>query len=62
MKGRTSIPPHLIPAAETPDSREIYKLSRGVWESYDDIVQACCDAWNWFIADTVRVASITTRK
>jgi transposase len=38
------------------------KLSRGVWQSYDDIVQACCDAWNWLIADTVRVASITTRK
>jgi len=26
--------------------------------SYDDIVQACCDAWNWLIADTVRVTSI----
>ena len=38
------------------------QLCRRVWESYDDIVQACCDAWNWLIADTVRVASITTRK
>jgi len=38
------------------------KLSRSVWQSYDDIVQACCDAWNWLIADTVRVTSITTRK
>ena len=37
------------------------KLSRCVWDCYDDIVQACCDAWNWFIADTGRVSSITTR-
>lgn len=38
------------------------QLSRRIWQSYDDIVQACCDAWNCLIADTVRVASITTRK
>jgi transposase len=38
------------------------KLSRRVWESYEDIVDACCDAWNWLIADTDRVSSITTRK
>lgn len=38
------------------------KLSRSVWESYDDIVEACCVAWNWLIADTDRVSSITTRE
>jgi transposase len=38
------------------------KLSRCVWNSYEDIVEACCDAWNWLIADTRRVTSITTRK
>ena len=38
------------------------ELSRRVWKSYDDIVQACCYAWNWLIADSVRVSSITTRK
>lgn len=38
------------------------KLSRCVWRSYEDIVLACCDAWNWLIADTARVTSITTRK
>ena len=38
------------------------QLSRRVWQTYEDIVQACCDAWNWLIVDTVRVASITTRK
>src|SRR6185312_10596536 len=34
------------------------KLSRLVWDSYEDIVQACCDAWNYLIADTVRLSSI----
>lgn len=38
------------------------QLSRRVWECYDDIVQACCDPWNWFIADTARVATITNRE
>lgn len=38
------------------------QLSRRLWQSYEDIVQACCDAWNWLIADTVRISSITTRK
>jgi len=38
------------------------KLSRRLWDSYEDIVEACCDAWNWLIADTARVSSITTRK
>jgi len=38
------------------------QLSRRIWQTYDDIVQACCDAWNWLIVDTVRVASITTRQ
>jgi transposase len=38
------------------------QLSRRVWDCYEDIVQACCDAWNWLIADHARVSSITTRK
>jgi hypothetical protein len=38
------------------------QLSMRVWESYDAIVDACCDAWNSFIADIDRVTSITTRK
>lgn len=25
------------------------KLSHCVWESYDAIVDACCDAWNWLM-------------
>ena len=38
------------------------QLSRRVWHCYEDIVQACCDAWNWLIADQPRVSSITIRK
>jgi hypothetical protein len=33
-----------------------------VWESYQDIVEACCEAWNAFLADGDRVTSITARE
>ena len=36
-------------------------LSMRLWDSYDAIVDACCDAWNAFVTDVVRVASVTTR-
>jgi hypothetical protein len=29
------------------------KLSAGVWNSYDETVPACADAWNWFSRDAV---------
>ena len=34
-------------------------LNRPVWDNYDEIVEACCMAWNAFIGDTARVRSIT---
>jgi putative transposase len=37
------------------------QLSMRVWDSYEDIVDACCNAWNAFIGDVDRVISITTR-
>ena len=37
-------------------------LNRRVWDSYDDIVDACCKAWNAFINDVERVASVTRRE
>jgi len=37
------------------------KLSAGVWDTYEDIVQACADAWRWLIADPERIRSIGTR-
>jgi transposase len=37
------------------------QLSMRVWESYDAIVEACCEAWNGLVGDAARIASITTR-
>ena len=36
-------------------------LSNRVFESYDAIVEAGCDAWNKLLAETGRIASIATR-
>ena len=37
------------------------KLAISVFESYDDIVDACCKAWNFFANDPKAIASITSR-
>ena len=37
------------------------KLSATVWESYDEIVDACVEAWNWFVHDQNRIESIGAR-
>ena len=37
------------------------KLCSTVWESYDDIIDACKTAWNWLIAHPDRIRSIGTR-
>ena len=37
------------------------RLANTVYETYEEIVAACCDAWNFFANDPDRVASITTR-
>ena len=36
-------------------------LSNVVFDDYDHVVSACCDAWNFFANDPARVASVTTR-
>ena len=36
-------------------------LSHRVWESYDAIVDACCEAWSKLMRLPERIASITTR-
>jgi transposase len=38
------------------------QLSMRVWDSYEDIVDTCCDAWNAFVTDGDRVTSITARE
>ena len=37
------------------------KLSAGVWDSYDQIVAACAEAWNWLMADPDRIYSVGSR-
>jgi len=37
------------------------KLAITLFDDYDDIVDKCCDAWNFFAQDRAAVASITTR-
>ena len=37
------------------------KLAITVFDSYDDIVTACCSAWNFFATDPKTIASITSR-
>ena len=36
-------------------------LSNRIYESYDAIVDACCNAWNWFANQPERITSIGTR-
>lgn len=38
------------------------KLANSVFETYDDIVEACCQAWTFFTQDPKTVTSITSRK
>jgi hypothetical protein len=38
------------------------KLSAGVWDSYDEILEACADAWNWLVNDPSRIRSIGSRE
>lgn len=40
--------------------RQNYLAGR-VFENYDAIVDACCEAWNRLVAETGRIASIATR-
>ena len=39
-----------------------HHLANRVFSAYEDIVNACSNAWNSFIEDTSRVASICSRK
>jgi hypothetical protein len=38
------------------------KLSACVWDTYDEIVQACAGAWNWLVNDPDRIRSIGHRE
>lgn len=38
------------------------KLSNRVFNTYDAIVDACCDAWRWLTQQPERITSIGTRQ
>lgn len=38
------------------------KLAITVFDNYDDIVDACCKAWNFFANDPKAITSITSRQ
>lgn len=38
------------------------QLSNRVFDTYEAILDACCDAWNAFLADPERIRSITERQ
>jgi len=54
--------PELNPLENVWDYLRKNKLAITVWESYDEIMDACCKAWNFFAHDTDAVRRITTRK
>jgi transposase len=37
------------------------KLSNRVFDTYEAIVEACCEAWNWLTAAPERITSVATR-
>jgi hypothetical protein len=37
------------------------KLSSTIWDSYDEILEACATAWNWLMDDPDRIRSIGSR-
>ena len=38
------------------------KLSNRVFDTYEAIVDACCDAWNWLMSQPERITSIASRE
>ena len=37
------------------------RLANSIFETYDDIVEACCNAWSFFASDPDAVSSINSR-
>jgi transposase len=53
--------PELNPMENVWEFLRANKLSARVWDSYEAIMEACADAWNWFVDDPDRIRSIGTR-
>jgi hypothetical protein len=60
-----SLPPYapeLNPTETVWEYLRANKLCRLVWNSYEEIVQACKEAWDFLINDPDRIASIGIRE
>jgi transposase len=53
--------PELNPMENVWDYLRANKLSTGIWDDYTEIVEACVEAWNWFVNDSKRIRSIGSR-
>ena len=53
--------PELNPIENVRACLRANRLAISIFETYDDIVAKCCDAWNFFANDIPTVRSITTR-
>src|SRR3984885_613225 len=56
-----SYSPELNPMENVWDYLRQNKLCAQVWDTYDDILEACKNAWNFLIDDPDRIRSIGTR-
>ncbi len=54
--------PELNPAENVWEFLRANYLSNRVFDTYEAILDACCDAWNAFIADPDRIRSVTARE
>jgi transposase len=54
--------PKINPAENVWEHLRHNQLSNRVYENYEAIVEACCDAWNKLTAETGRIKSIATRE
>jgi hypothetical protein len=52
--------PELNPMENVWEFLSANKLSAR-WDSYEAIIEACADAWNWFVDEPDRIRSIGTR-
>jgi len=53
--------PELNPAENVWEYLRKNKLSNRLYQTYGDIVEACCEAWNYLMAMPELIASIATR-
>jgi DDE superfamily endonuclease len=53
--------PELNPVENVWEYLRKNKLANRLYETYEEIVEACCDAWNCLTAAPDRIASITRR-